>query len=318
MKHFFRKLFPKKDILEPILLPASSDEQVLIDELRSFFKKQPINLTDGLSPAAMAWANNMNRLQELVLKDDPRRFLRWDVIAQTMFVRDSSFAKKEFNNLKQKKNYLQYWHNAIAESNIGCPICIPTYQHSSGNLIHHAYHIAQFEEKTNIAAKNIDFIFEFGGGYGSICRLFYKLDFNKKYVIFDLPHFSALQSYYLKSLGIPVYSLTEFKEAKSGVLCISDIEELKQVLIDSSQIENTKSLFIATWSISETPIDFIETILPLISKFNLFLIAYQNRFEEVDNTTYFKQYTENKSDTNWCHWEIPYLKGSNYLIGNKS
>ena len=47
-------------------------------------------------------------------------------------------------------------------------------------------------------------IVEFGGGYGSMCRLLHKLGFSGQYFIYDLPEFVALQRYFLKSIGMPV------------------------------------------------------------------------------------------------------------------
>ena len=102
-------------------------------------------------------------------------------------------------------------------------------------MIHHAYHLAQFEEKTRTQVHEIDFVLEFGGGYGSMCRLFYNLGFRGRYVIFDLPSFSALQIYYLKTLDLPVQPINELK-SRTGIVCVSDNTVLKSIL----QILNVK------------------------------------------------------------------------------
>jgi hypothetical protein len=47
-----------------------------------------------------------------------------------------------------------------------------------------------------------DCIVEFGGGFGSMCRLIGALGFRGRYVIFDLPPVLALQRYYLGLHGI--------------------------------------------------------------------------------------------------------------------
>ena len=65
-------------------------------------------------------------------------------------------------------------------------------------------HLALFEETTGSKIDTLELIFEFGGGYGSMCRLAHNLGFNQAYIIFDLQPFSALQNYYLSSLDLPV------------------------------------------------------------------------------------------------------------------
>jgi hypothetical protein len=111
------------------------------------------------------------------------------------------------------------------------------------------------------------------------------LGFTGKYLIFDLPYLSALQQFYLRSLGIPVHSVESFKSAKSGVLCISELEQLAKVL--SRNPAANHSLFIATWSISEAPIYVRESVLSLASQFYSYLIAYQAQFGEVNNIHFF-------------------------------
>jgi hypothetical protein len=49
-----------------------------------------------------------------------------------------------------------------------------------------------------------DCIIEFGGGFGSMCRLVHALGFRGQHIIFDLPPVWALQRYYLRLHGIEV------------------------------------------------------------------------------------------------------------------
>lgn len=168
------------------------------------------------------------------------------------------------------------------------------------------------EEKTEVRVNSMCFIFEFGGGYGSMCRLFHNLGFNGKYVIFDLPGFSALQQFFLRSVGIKVHSVDSFKTAEGGVVCISDLEILGEIL---SYVEASNSMFIATWSISETPINLRDSILPLISQFKAFLIAYQNQFGEVNNLDFFRSWRETQSEIEWHNWQIEHLPPNSYLVG---
>jgi hypothetical protein len=47
--------------------------------------------------------------------------------------------------------------------------------------------------------KDHEVIVEFGGGYGSMCRLIYQAGYMGSYIIYDFAHLNLIQDYYLKS-----------------------------------------------------------------------------------------------------------------------
>jgi hypothetical protein len=66
-------------------LPApTASERALIEELRAGCRALPVEPTAGRTPNAADWATAMNRLRSLVLRADPRAFLRWDVVVERM------------------------------------------------------------------------------------------------------------------------------------------------------------------------------------------------------------------------------------------
>lgn len=290
-------------------------ERQLIRELRSNIRKLPARAIAEQSLAEDTWGKVINRLRYRIVHEDPRKFLEWGNLS-TMFVGNASYVVEELHYLKQHHQWPEKWREAIVESDIGSPIRFPSYPESSGNLIHHAYHVSQFEEKTGRCVSDMDFIFEFGGGYGSMCRLIHGLGFTGKYVIFDFAEFSCLQSFFLKSMGLPVLALESFKTARSGILTLSDKDLLKDVFSTSSE-QSLKSLFIATWSISETSIPFREEILGMVRAIDAFLIAYQDRFGEVDNIEFFSNLRRKREDIEWQSWEIQHIPGNRYLFGEK-
>ena len=296
------------------LSAPSESEKILITELREEYTKIPVIDVTGLSGAELNWSNNMNRLHELVLNDEPRRFLQWDVIGQTMAVGNVPYVLKEQKSLMESPLYNSIWRQVITESEIGTPLKSRIIPNSSANLVHLAYHLQQFTEKTAISIDKLGFIFEFGGGYGAMCKLAFSLGFKKKYVIFDLPAFSSLQKYYLKAHGYKILTLDTFSKEETGVLCVSDLSEL-QTVIDISKAEKDK-LFIATWSISETPLKLRSKIVPMLDDFTNFLIAYQNGFEEIDNVNYFKNFSEKYQNLKWLNWGIAHIPFNNYLVGS--
>lgn len=271
------------------------------------------------TPSERNWLNNSQRLTHLIHHNDPRRFLRWDVIASTMFVAYKPYLFQELDYLKKLTDWESRWKLAIRESSFGCPVPFVHYPKSSGNLIHQAYHLVQFEKATKLKIADLDFVLEFGGGYGSMRRLFNSLGFKGKYVIFDLPIFSALQRYYLESVGISVNAQQDKQTEAQTTLsyCLSDINDLKTIL--SPLKKNTESLFIAAWSLSETPVSLRNTITTFLKPFNNMLLAYQREFEEIDNRDYFSQFTKLvDGEMIWKNWEIPHLPANYYLMGTRN
>ncbi len=312
---FLRILLIRKFInavLRNLLLPSIQQKEY-ISELRTTFRKiPPLESAKELLPD-IAWLSHMNALKDNVANRDPRRFLRWDVITGTMFTGNAPYISTELNYLKNHADWNMRWTSVIEESSVGHPVLCPFYPQSSGNLIHNAYHVAQFEEKTEIKIHNMDYVFEFGGGYGSMCRLLFNLGFKGRYIIFDLHPFSALQKYFLKNIGLPVLSSNTFNKQETGILCLSDIRELKALFAENK--EKSKSVFIATWSISESPISVRELILPHIIDFSSFLIAYQDIFGGTNNLDYFRNWQNAHTDVTWHSSKIEHIPGNNYLFG---
>jgi hypothetical protein len=294
----------------------SGQEEAFLPEFQITFRELPVLESTDVPDSEAEWLSNMKRLREFVLNEDSREFLRWGVISDTMFVAFARYVYKELKYLKHRPDWETRWRAAIRESPVGRPIPYMFYPTSSGNLIHHAYHLAQFQEKTKVQLRNVGFVFEFGGGYGSMCRLFHNLGFDGKYIIFDLPPFSALQRYFLKTLGLPVKSLAEFVRSNTGIVCVSEIQELRALL--THHVEANNAMFVATWSISEAPFKTRSLILPLISKFSLYLIAYQDRFGEVNNLDFFNNWKEGLRNVVWHNWRIEHIPGNNYLVGSVS
>jgi hypothetical protein len=76
-------------------------------------------------------------------------------------------------------------------------------------------------------------------------------------------------------------------------------------------------MFIATWSLSETPLLFRSNLEKLLPKFNFYLFAYAEQFNDVNNIKYFNDIENNLNDIKWHNIEIEHLPGNKYLIGNK-
>jgi hypothetical protein len=277
----------------------------LVREFRINIKKTASNS----ETSSKTWNENSQKVCALVLTKNPEGFLRWPLIQYTMFVNNSPIIIKEFNYLRHHKDWQHVWKKAISEAKVGHPTPFILFPKSSPNLIHNAYHVARFQDKLKVRIKDVNLVVEFGGGYGGLCRLFYNLGFNGTYVIFDLPVFSDLQVFYLKMLGLNA----SLDLNVQGISCVSKISEVEQII---NNVEE-KKFFVATWSISETPFSLRNTFLPLVQNFDLFLIGYQNQFQEFDNIDFFTKWSESLKEIEWHNDETKTFQGNYYLFGQK-
>ena len=265
------------------------------------------------------WLSNDDRLCQRILTSDPVDFLKWDVIARTMVVGNADFVPDELAFLQALPDWKSRWEKALNESSVGSPDLFPGFPSSSGNLIHLAYHLANYEQKNGTKITDSGFVLEFGGGYGGMCRLVHALGFKGKYVIFDLPPLSALQRFFLKMNGLPaVHDHRSPGVTAETVICSSDFGQLKEIL--SSRTDLDSASFIATWSLSESPVALRRDLLPLVKQFRSFLIAYQGLFGEVDNAAFFRDWSGTMTGVDWHNWKIPHLpnqryKDNYYLMG---
>lgn len=295
-------------------LPAPTDRELaLIDEVQKTIRQLEGEVPIRKNPGVAEWQENLSRIRELSIHDNLREFLRWDVIRKTMEAHNAPYVDTELMELQKQEDWPTRWAPAIKEDLAGHPLPHHGYPVSSSTLIHHCYHLMQFQKEMNIAMDTVDFIVEFGGGYGSMCRLFHKLGFHGRYVIFDFSECGAIQTFFLKSLHIPVVGPVSTWER--GVRCVSDVDELLQ-LVDDCEARLPSSLFIATWSISESPLELRNRVFNKILALNAFLIAYQKSFSGIDNLDYFQKIiARTQHRVTWHNHPIQHLHNNHYLFG---
>jgi hypothetical protein len=234
-----------------------------------------------------------------------------------MFTSYAPYLSTELKGLKGRPDWKGRWEPAIRETTVGRPLPYIYHPSTSGTALHHAFHIASFEDRTRDSVEQMDFVLEFGAGYGSMCRVMFNLGFRGTYVCFDLAPCSALQRYYLKTVGLPVVGPSELKKDGSpAIVCISTYDDLKRLLTNVS--DETRSMFIATWSLGESPIAQRDRILPLLSRFRSFLFAYYHRFGEVDNVEFFDTWQATQRNVEWSGSPIEHMPGNTYLMGRRS
>jgi hypothetical protein len=290
----------------PVLPLPTKEEQEHITALRNRIEALPALPESGASHTSAKWLGRLHTMRTNILTKDPRSFLRWHDIISTMYTTPPALELEYVLGLSTKTA----WENALKENGTGSPTSYPDFPSSSGNLIHHAYHLSQLTHTYNVDLTTVQTIFEFGGGYGSMARLAYQRGFTGTYVIFDLPEFTALQEYFLASLPLPISISYLPSTASNTVVLLSDIATLEQFLQ-----KTPPDITIATWSVSEIPLDLRAKFDQVSRQSTYFLFGYQDTFGGVDNKQYFKQFTAGHTQHHWLTAEISHFPHNHYLIG---
>lgn len=283
------RIRPREDSMNG--LPDEQIRKECLNRLRDEAGKTLIGAS-----ANRTWQENRSELVRDMMSKDPAAFIDWPVIRLTMF---HDCDKRELKELERGPDWDRI-RPALRESRVGNPPPYRAFPSSSGNLIHHAYNFLRLRQEFGADPSEFNSIAEFGGGYGSACRLAYALGFRGKYAIFDLPEFLALQKYFLSMLGIVKEHRVCFAATADDVGRFADPD-----------------LCLATWSLSEAPLEARGKFLERLGSPGYFLIAYQDRFENVDNKAYFAGFRADRPGYCWVEREIPHLAGNRYLLGRK-
>ena len=244
----------------------------VIKQIEDFYKKNKDNSNNKLK----THKNFSNYVKKLIIEKKLSNFLRENIIQKIFFVHNRVYIL--FMLLKIIFNKNKLYKTLLIEDNIGDPIRYFLYPNSSGNRIREVFHLLNFQNFTKISLNKIKTVLEFGGGYGNMARLFYKINKNINYKIFDTFHVNLLQYYYLTMLKIP----SSFnKKTNKNISLNYDISKC------NSFNKADKKLFIANWSLSESPLKLRNKIIKKIINFDFILISYQEKFENINNHAYF-------------------------------
>ena len=241
-------------------------------ELRDEIRKLEIP-PEGEPPYWDYWRND---LRNCILTDEPENYTAWPIIRHTMLMDhlpiDSSW-KIVSKNLSRFNI-----ERAIEPPSVGKP---DLYNGYSRVMIEQAAHLIQWENKSGKTIDDLDIVFEFGGGYGTMALLFYRLGFGGKYIMYDLPEMCLFQEWFLSQNGI-------------NVIHHSSLEEMPALL--------KADMFIAIGSISETPMDFREKFFLRVPADN-FIFRYSRIWGKYDNGAYFENFTKERKGLFRYSWE---------------
>ena len=280
-------------------------KSVLSDHLERDFSE-----FHGETLPSTTWSMAQLELKRRLQKSNVMRFLRWPIVERTMSVPPSSkWISHELSELQSMNSWGTVWKPALQESRLGAPRRYRALPHSSANLLHHAFHLVNFELSTSFSAVGFDTIVEFGGGYGSMCRLFNQLGFSGRYIIVDLPPVLALQDFYLTGLGI---RNTTHRRHSMTVDLISSSESSLEAIRTTG-----RTLIVATWSLSEASSQVRSSFLPLVYRSAGMLTAYQDTFDSEDNQLFFDHIATTVPWLQRITYPIRHLPNNNYFFATR-
>jgi hypothetical protein len=146
------------------------------------------------------WGNCQVALVNHLLTTDVTQFLTWPEVLNTMFVGEANTARVEYDALQADD--WDYWSDLIRENGFGGAPKLSYDTHTSGNLVHQAYHLMRWQTTTGRRVSELNTIVEIGAGYGALAMLVRRAGFRGRYVIIDLPAFALLQRFYLAQANV--------------------------------------------------------------------------------------------------------------------
>jgi hypothetical protein len=249
------------------------------------------------------WEKPYQDLKELLMVKNPHDFLQWEPIRKTMHMGAGKAAASYLRSFEKIPG--DYWHEIAEEHLFGNP-CIYNGTKWSPTTVKHAVHLHRFQKFTGRSIPdNFTCIFEFGAGYGSMCRLIRRMGFKGDYVIYDMPLVCILQKFYLEVVEVD-FTWTD-----------SDLLGLTYWL---ARHHPGNCLFIATFSMDEAPIKARYLTQHMVKEFGGIMIAYHSNYSQYDNRKHFTEIWKNgMEDYHWVESEVEENKQeSHYLFGVKN
>lgn len=277
--------------------------------------KRQYNFSEFVSPE---WYKIMLGVEEYFLDNFSFSFLRHHLIKRTMFM----YTFRKWKNI-QKKVIAEYFtkkraKEILREYNVGKPLLNDLEYVTSGNNIHHLYHLVKFFKETNTNEKYFNSIVEVGGGYGNLAKIYKKLNNNVTYIIIDLPVFSYIQAVYLSVVcGVNSINVVQADNPhiKNGLINIIPLD--KGVLSKLSELVGPVDLFISTWALSESN-ETMQNYIRSVDYFNAkyLLLAYQKSSNDFHFAEDVQKITSNYGKI--FDKETEYIENNYYLFCKKN
>lgn len=193
------------------------------------------------------WAERNADLERDLLPVPAPDFLRHPAILYQMFVDEHVLPHElPFVRSQLRDDVLLYEDAVGGPPTVALP---PNGIQTSSNTVHQLYHLLRYEQETGRPLRNARTIVEWGGGFGSLMRLIFRMHGGSPTcVVIDTPIFSAVQWLYLSAvLGEEHVVLHD-----SGPVKLVDgrINLVPIGLVADMSV--TADLFISNWALNES------------------------------------------------------------------
>ena len=289
-------------------LPAPQRE--IVENVRR--RARELENNSGMFPVVGLWEQQIKSIRGHLMWEELSRFLSWPPILSTMIYCPGV---EVFHRMKLSP-YWNRFSEALKEVPAGGPQRYEPWPETSGNLLHQGHHLMRLAEHLGGLGTftSVQQVIEFGGGYGCMCQLWFRLGFRGNYLIYDLPELSILQEYFLSSCGLGV---TVGHDAPASLPSVTLCRTMDVVDARLKTISRKDFIFIGMWSISEAPVALREKLLPVMNQAKAVLLGFQEKFEGIDNSAFFQQMQLECPALDWVVEDYPGLPGNHYLIGKR-
>lgn len=242
--------------------------------------------------AAPVWQKASKQLYNNLTADDPFSFYTWPVVQHHLI---SGHGRE--TPARRSLELYDDWESDIR------PVLAETYgdtlrafgsDFARATITEQLLLATQFAKIADAARVNPPTaILEYGGGFGVLRHLL--KSFDGKYVVCDLPVVSELQKFYLSAVGVD-----------------AETEFVSPVALPSRRFVAKMSSFVSLWALSETPLDQRGKVLRKVKSFSSVFIVYQNRWNEIDNESFFGDW---KKETVHEWYRFPADDHSTAIVG---
>jgi hypothetical protein len=193
------------------------------------------------------WAERNAELERDLLPVPAPDFLRHPAIRYQMFV-DEHVLPHELPFVRSRLPD----HALLQEDAVGAPPTValpPDGIETSSNTVHQLYHLLRYEQETGRRLQDADTIVEWGGGFGSLMRVIFRMHGGcPTCIIMDTPIFSAVQWLYLSA--VLDEDRVVLHDSRPVGLVDGCINLVPIGLV--SDLAVTADLFISNWALNES------------------------------------------------------------------
>jgi hypothetical protein len=264
-------------------------------------------LYDQIRPIEIAgsdeWADMLKKMKEEVIgRSCPEIFFLQNETIKRVFNPNQQFLAKKYLEKILNRN-IDYYKDMLFDDNFGGVERAYCFLNSTPITIQHVHHILRIEEGFNIQIMKLNYILEYGAGYGNLAKIVLKNSYEGLYNIYDLDLPSEFQKFYLeRTLGSDKAKL---------------INHYNECTLGEIDINKSGSLFIATWSLSESPIEIRKKIECILEGFEYIYITFQKSWHSIDNQIYFNELSRGLTGYKTEVVECDIFKENYYLFASR-